>query len=890
MNNTLQTQLSRQYSHTLVWILVLFALCFFLIGLSVWGAAKAVDKEDIHHTEATIIESLRQEKSLLEAQLRDYAIWDEAYQLWVVDGFANDDWISSNFGLSLYENLDIAWSAITDQNRKLLLSSYEGIPTRIPPDIEAFQEKLYQLDQNASGLFLINNELWLLGSHPVQPENEHQLPKVSPRAFVFGKRIANSVIRVLKIHTDTAQAFASPQPIQDMASFAVRDQLGQTLSYINWNPAHPGTALLHRLMPDVTALLLILTLATYLLIRRIMRQGRHSLSEMQALARTRQDLGQQQIALQKLRQQFQGQHTQEGFLQELIMEAGHLTSADITSVWLLDASGEHLTCQASNASMKGSQLLMKEMSATLNQLQQRPVTLIEIPHTRHLIQENHSQSLIGFFQDHKVSSLLVTAIYLGGELRGILTLGSQHARNWSDSDHYACSAFAGVVAQFGESFQRQTMEEDLYQQTHFDDITGLPRLTYIEDEYPDLLSEKQGFLVVLRIQGLHIINELHGFDSGNDIFRQFSQCLMQKLEAWSPEGLLVRLPANRLGLFIEGEESRITGFLEQLIRQLESKHWVVQRKSYTLKLQMGLSRYPEDGQDPETLQHRAKLALQHVRSTPGLSYAVYSQDVSTGLKARNEAISDLERGIKNEEFELFFQPQFNCDRKLISAEALVRWRHPERGLLSPAHFIELAEETELILPLGRWILHRACQLLQWHTIRLSVNISVLQMKQKDFVEEIATLLQRYQFSPDQLTLEVVESLMMDQEVKGKLSQIRELGVEISLDDFGTGYSSLSYLQDLPVDELKVDQSFIQALEHHEDAPLVRTIIAMAHTLNMRVVVEGVETDEQFNFVSEQKAELIQGYLLAKPEPWDHFVGRLNLPTVKPNSKRVPTSD
>lgn len=880
MNNTLQKQLSRQYSHTLVWILVLFAFCFFLIGISVWGAAKAVDKEDIHHTEATIKESLSHEAMMLKDQLRDYAIWDEAFQLWVVDGFASDEWISSNFGLSLYENLNIDWSAVTDQDRRLLFSSYEGIPTRIPPNIEAFQEKLYLLDQNATGLFLINEELWLLGSHPIQPENQYELPKISPRAFIFGKRISESVIRVLKIHTDTHQAVAGTQPVQGMASFAVRDQLGQTLSYISWNPAHPGTALLQRLIPDVTVLLLVLTIATYLLIRRIMRQGRHSLSVMQALARTRHDLSQQQIALQRLRQRFQVQHTQEDFLQELIMEAGHLTGADITSVWLLDPCGEQLTCQASNASMEGNQLLMKEMTATLNQLQQRPVTLIELPHTHNLIQENHSQSLVGFFRDHKVSTLLVTAIYLGGELRGILTLGSQHAREWSEADRYACSGFAGVVAQFGEAFQRQTLEDDLYKQTHFDEITGLPRLAYISEEYPELLQRKQGFLVVIRIQGLHIINELHGFTSGNDIFRQLSQRLMQELEPWSPEGILVRLPANRLGLFIEGEESRVTGFLEQLIIKLESKHWQVQRKSYSLKLQMGLSRYPEDGQDPETLQHRAKLALQHVRATPGLSYAIYSHDVSTGLKARNEAISELELAVQNEEFELFFQPQFNCDKELVSAEALVRWRHPQRGLLSPAYFIDLAEETELILPLGRWILDRACQLLQWHPIRLSVNISVLQMKQKNFVEEIANLLQRYQFSPDQLTLEVVESLLMDQEVKGKLSQIRELGVEISLDDFGTGYSSLSYLQDLPVDELKVDQSFIQALEHHEDAPLVRTIIAMAHTLNMRVVVEGVETDEQFDFVSAQHAELIQGYLLAKPEPWDHFVGRLKQPVAK----------
>lgn len=890
MKNTLLNQLSRQYSNTLIGMLVLFALCFFLIGLSVWGAAKAVDKEDIRQTEATIQESINSEHNILEAQLRDYSIWDEAYQLWVVNGFASNDWIESNLGQSLYENLDIAWAGVTDQNRRLLFSSYEGVPNDIPPDIKSFQQKLYPLNQKASGLFLINNELWLLGSHPIETETRSALPTDSPRTFIFGKRITDSVIHLLKIHTETSAAVSSLQPVKGMASFAVRNKQGRILSYINWHPTYPGTALLHRLMPDVIGLLLLLCGAIFFLIRRIMRQGRHSLSEMQALAQTRQDLSQQQISLQKLRQRFQGQSKQEDFLQELITEAGHLTRADITSVWLLDASGEYLTCQASNAPIAGSQLQIAEMTETLDQLHQQPVTLVELPHIQPLDQQNHSQSLIGFFRDHKISSLLVTAIYMGGELRGILTLCSLRSRQWSESDHFACSGFAGVVAQFAEAFQRQSIEEDHYQQTHFDEITGLPRLMFIAEEYPELLRQKQGFLAVIRIQGLHIINELHGFSCGNELFRQFAQRLSQELESWSPEGILVRLPANRLGLFLEGEESRVTDFLEYLITKLESKHWQIQRKSYNLKIQMGLARYPEDGQDPEMLQHRAKLALQHARSTSGLSYAIYSHDVSTSLKARNEAISDLERGIRNEEFELFFQPQFNRDRKLVSAEVLVRWRHPERGLLSPAHFIELAEETELILPLGRWILDRACQLLQWHPIRLSVNISVLQMQQTNFVEEVADLLQLYQFSPDQLTLEVVESLLIDQEVKGKLSQIRELGVEISLDDFGTGYSSLSYLQDLPVDELKVDQSFIQTLEHHDDAPLVRTIIAMAHTLDMRVVVEGVETDKQFSFVSAQQAELIQGYLLAKPEPWDHFVGRLNLPTVNGRFRKTMTPD
>ncbi|MEC8482590.1 MAG: EAL domain-containing protein, partial [Pseudomonadota bacterium] len=228
----------------------------------------------------------------------------------------------------------------------------------------------------------------------------------------------------------------------------------------------------------------------------------------------------------------------------------------------------------------------------------------------------------------------------------------------------------------------------------------------------------------------------------------------------------------------------------------------------------------------------------------------------------------------NDEFTLHVQPQWDTQRKMIGAEALLRWQHPERGLVSPGVFIPLAEETRLILPIGEWVLRTACQWLsEWRLDEtmsdfiLSVNVSAVQFSQEDFVQQVQRILSEYDVAAGALQLELTESMLAhdQQDIITKMSELKALGVLISLDDFGTGYSSLSYLHQLPIDQLKIDQSFVANIEQGEkNASLAESIISLGHNLGMEVIAEGVETEAQFTWLAEQGCDLFQGFGLAKP--------------------------
>jgi EAL domain-containing protein (putative c-di-GMP-specific phosphodiesterase class I) len=242
--------------------------------------------------------------------------------------------------------------------------------------------------------------------------------------------------------------------------------------------------------------------------------------------------------------------------------------------------------------------------------------------------------------------------------------------------------------------------------------------------------------------------------------------------------------------------------------------------------------------------------------------------------------ADLRKGLLENQFILHYQPQLDHTRRITGAEALIRWQHPRRGMVSPAEFIPLAEETGLILPLGLWVMKTACmQLADWakqpetaHLV-LAVNVSAHQFRQTGFVEEVLSTLEQSGAAPNKLKLELTESLLLDDvdDIIAKMTTLKNKGVGFSLDDFGTGYSSLSYLKRLPLDQLKIDQSFVRdVLSNPDDAAIARTIVALAHSLGMEVIAEGVETEAQYAFLFENGCYAYQGYLFSRPVTQDKF--------------------
>ncbi len=301
---------------------------------------------------------------------------------------------------------------------------------------------------------------------------------------------------------------------------------------------------------------------------------------------------------------------------------------------------------------------------------------------------------------------------------------------------------------------------------------------------------------------------------------------------------------------------------------------------------IGISLFPDDGSDAETILKNAGAALYRAKTHGGNSYQFYTSDMTARALKRLGLETSLRRAIESEELVLHYQPQIDYGTGMVvGAEALVRWQHPDFGLLPPVEFIPLAEDTGVILLLGAWVMRNACtEARRWReaglrNIHIAVNVSACEFEQADFFERVVQVLNDTGLRADSLELELTETtIMKDPEAAVKqLSEMRKLGVKIAIDDFGIGYSSLSYLKRLPIDTLKLDRSFVNgATTDPDDAALVMAVITLAHSLRLKVIAEGVETEEHSRFLRLLRCDAAQGYLFGKPMPADLFRASLDL--------------
>jgi EAL domain-containing protein (putative c-di-GMP-specific phosphodiesterase class I) len=299
---------------------------------------------------------------------------------------------------------------------------------------------------------------------------------------------------------------------------------------------------------------------------------------------------------------------------------------------------------------------------------------------------------------------------------------------------------------------------------------------------------------------------------------------------------------------------------------------------------IGATIFPEDGEDMQALLRNADTAMYRAKEEHGNAFQFYSREMSIRALERAELESALRRALERKEFELFYQPKVDGrSGRIIGAEALIRWHHPEMGLVSPTRFIPMAEEIGLIVPIGDWVLHTACsQIKAWQIdglpeICVSVNLSARQFRQERLVESVAETLRGFQLDAKCLELELTETMVMNSAeiFITKLRELQDLGVQLSIDDFGTGYSSLSYLKRFPLHHLKIDQSFVRDIATDEDdAAITSTVISLGHSLDLKVIAEGVETEEQVAFLRKHHCDEMQGYYFSKPVPAREFASLL----------------
>jgi diguanylate cyclase (GGDEF)-like protein/PAS domain S-box-containing protein len=436
-----------------------------------------------------------------------------------------------------------------------------------------------------------------------------------------------------------------------------------------------------------------------------------------------------------------------------------------------------------------------------------------------------------------------------------------------------------------------TISDKLHHEQNYDPLTSLPNQALLFDRIKGALircaREKQFVaMLVVDIHSFNQVNNTYGRSVGDQLLKKIADRLSGTLRKtdgitlFSPQAKdyqsVSRLGADEFGILISDfdEIEAVTWVVKRIFDNL-NRFFILENNEIQVNFNVGISLFPDDADSPEQILSHAVTAKQSAKKLQGENnFQFYDTQMHTQSIKQLQIEKDLRRAIKNQEFELFYQPKLNTSTGIIQGvEALIRWNHPEKGLVLPYEFIEIAEKRGLITEIGDWVLKQACwQAKAWldsdiPPVKVAINLSSIQLREKSFADRVLYTLEEFNLPPQYLELEVTETILMEnvETAVNILNRLHCRGIGISIDDFGTGYSSLSYLKNLPINTLKIDRSFITDLLSDEyDKNIVSTIISMAHGMNLQVVAEGVETREQFELLKEMSCDEIQGYLLSKP--------------------------
>ena len=441
--------------------------------------------------------------------------------------------------------------------------------------------------------------------------------------------------------------------------------------------------------------------------------------------------------------------------------------------------------------------------------------------------------------------------------------------------------------QLEQLLQQRTAEVDRL--AYYDTVTYLPNRVLFEDRLAKAVSiaksSNQTFGVLfISLDQFKKVNDSLGHGLGDSLLREFADRLKSCIAETDTVARFANDEFAVLRTQIKGTKDVIETIGE--LSQVLKFSFDVEGQELFATASVGVSLYPIDGENSQTLLKNAGAALYKAKRSGGANYQFYTADMHDLASKRLALETSLRRAIQNEEFLIHYQPRVSVDSlEIVGVEALVRWQHPQLGLVSPAEFIPLAEDTGLIVPIGEWVLRQACwQSKRWQQlghppIQMAVNICARQFHDQDLAQTVIDILDETKLDPQHLELELTESSIMQhgELVASVLSRLKGMGVDIAIDDFGTGFSSLASLKRLPIDALKIDKSFVMdATTDRDDAALVMAIITLSHNLRLKVIAEGVETEEQLRFLQLLRCDEIQGDLFSRPVPADTLLKLLEL--------------
>jgi diguanylate cyclase (GGDEF)-like protein/PAS domain S-box-containing protein len=481
-------------------------------------------------------------------------------------------------------------------------------------------------------------------------------------------------------------------------------------------------------------------------------------------------------------------------------------------------------------------------------------------------------------------SVAVFPLILGDQPVGVFVLYAPEADVFDEEEMRLLVEMAGDISFALDHLEK---EQRLNYLAYYDAVTSLPNRTLFLDRVAQKIhaarrDDKVFSVIMLDLHRFSSINETLGRQAGDDLLRQITQRLQGIL---GETDILAHFTADYFGIATShgDEDPNIARVLEKILSEIQNRPFLIVGQELRVSARIGISSYPADGEDIEILLHNAEAALKKAKHS-GDKYLFYAPEFNARIAEKLSLENKMRLALEQEQLVLHYQPKVDLNSgQICGLEALLRWNDPETGLVPPLMFIPLLEETGMILEAGQWALEKAVSdSLAWQakglrSPRVAVNVSPIQLQQKDFVSMIERVVAGNEDVAGKLELEITESLIMKDIVENiqKLQMIREMGVEVAIDDFGTGYSSLSYIAKLPVSSLKIDRAFIiNMTSNSDDLSIVSTIIALAHSLNMRVVAEGVETEEQARLLRLLKCDEIQGFLFSPGVPAEqieHFL-------------------